>query len=59
MSSVKRIDVQELPEQTAVAAYELAAKLLREEVSALEIDLTLSDEGQPLGRFQLSLKKID
>jgi hypothetical protein len=57
MSSTKYVRVQDLPEETAIAAYELAAKALLENLFSLEIELALTDEGQPVGHFHISIRK--
>jgi hypothetical protein len=56
----KIVPVEALPEMTAIAAYELVAKALREQASELNITLAnVSDDGNPIGSFEISIRKTD
>ncbi|WP_412066295.1 hypothetical protein [Rhizobium sp. SYY.PMSO] len=48
-----------MPEKAAVAAYELIAKAYEGDVSVLNIELTLTDDGRRVGRFEISIRRID
>ncbi len=48
-----------LSEETEIAARELVSKALRENRHPLIIRLTLTDEGQPAGRYQVTVQKLD
>lgn len=58
MAPIKLLRVEDLPEQTAVAAYELVSKLIRERHFSVGIELSLTDEGDPVGRYRVSVRQI-
>ncbi|WP_132517826.1 hypothetical protein [Rhizobium sp. BK376] len=56
----KIVPVEILPEKTAIAAYELVAKALREQTAELNITLSnVTDDGNLVGSFEISIRKID
>ncbi len=60
MPSLKIVPVETLPEKTAIAAYELVAKAIREQASELNITMSnMSDDGDPIGSFEISIRKTD
>jgi hypothetical protein len=60
MPSYKIVPVESLSEKTAIAAYELVAKALREQTCELSITMAnVSDDGNPIGSFEISIRKTD
>ncbi len=60
MSSLKTIPIEKLPEKTAIAAYELVAKALREQAETLNIILSnVTDDGDTIGSFEICIRKIN
>jgi hypothetical protein len=59
MDYEKSVRAEDLPEKTAIAAYELVANLLQEELLALTIEVTMTDEGMTIGRYHISVTQND
>lgn len=57
MMSEKSVRVEDLPEKTAIAAYELVANLVQQQLLAMTIEVTMTDDGKQLGRFQISVTR--
>ena len=56
----KIVPVEALPEKTAIAAYELVAKAMKDQSSELNITLdNVSDDGDCVGSFEIFIRKID
>jgi hypothetical protein len=59
MSPAKTVPVEVLPESTAIAAYELVAKAMREDAEELNITLSnVTDDGDPVGSFEIVIRRI-
>jgi hypothetical protein len=53
------VPVEWLPEETAVAVYELVAKVLREHAEDFTVVLSkVTDDGDLVGNFQISIRKV-
>lgn len=60
MPLFKIVPVEILPEKTAIAAYELVAKAVREQATELNITVSnVTDDGDLVGSFEISIRKID
>lgn len=58
MRSSKTVSVDQLPEKATIAAYELTAQMLREEINAITILLpNVTDNGDPIGSFEILIRK--